>query len=101
MATDMPPPYVPPQAEEADPKLVTFLYYMMRDLIPAGYVETMMSRVTKPGETQTRFANPELGAYAERVAKTLVYDSRREVVHAVPPPGTIPASTSDPNEEST
>lgn len=94
MAEGMSPPHKPPTADSADPKLTTFLYLVMRDMLPIGYVEHIMSRALKdPGV----MSNAELAAYADRVARTLTFDDSPRVQQA-PAPGTIPAST--PQEES-
>jgi hypothetical protein len=90
MAEEMPPPYEPPLAPSADPKLVTFLYLMMRDMIPIGYVESTVSRALR--ETGEMGSNPELAAYAQRVARTLTYDRSLHLVHATDGTGKIPSS---------
>jgi hypothetical protein len=69
--THLPPPFEPPLADEADPKLVAFLYLLMRDAIPAGEVEKAMRAAVQ--STPARLSNPELAAYADRVARTLTH----------------------------
>lgn len=69
----VPPPHEPPLADEAPPHLVAFLYYMIRDLIPPRYVNSVVAHTRG-------HSYPELGAmdkglvdYADRVARELVY----------------------------
>lgn len=89
MAEGVPDPPVQPMADGADPKLVTFLYLLMRDMLPIGYVEHTLARALRdPGV----MSNPDLAAYADRVARTLTFDGSSRV-RPVPEPGTIPAST--------
>lgn len=73
MATEIPPPHVVPEAEEDPPvQLVTFLYLLMRDFIPPGYIEAMVREgfMTRHG---TVYSNPDLEHYAERLARQLTY----------------------------
>jgi hypothetical protein len=71
-APDFSPPYEPPEADKAPEALVTFLYLLARDHLPAGFVEDLMMRaVTNPGGD---YSNEHLAAYAEKVARHLSYD---------------------------
>lgn len=86
MASELPPPPAPPpMAATADPKLVTFLYLTMRDMLPVGYVEHIVSRALRDPGVMT---NVEL-----RVARTLTFDGSSPV-RREPEPGTIPTSES-------
>lgn len=73
MASELPPPHVIPLAEE-DPtnQLVTFLYLLMRDFIPPGYIEAMV-REGFLTRTHPVFSNPDLAHYAERLARQLTF----------------------------
>lgn len=79
-------------APTADPKLVKFLFLLLRDTLPAGYVESTMARALMRGP-EPMGANPELAVYAERVARTLTYDRSQTPVQPDARPGTIAGST--------
>lgn len=73
MASELPPPHEIPQAEEAPPQqLVTFLYLVLRDCLPSGYVEGMV-REGFMTRNSDRYSNPDLANYAERLARQLTY----------------------------
>lgn len=72
MATDG---WEAPKAPEATPQLTAFIALLARDLLPMGYMEHILGRVTSPSGF-VGVASPELTEWAERVAKTLVYDAR-------------------------
>lgn len=77
-------------APSADPKLVMFLYMLMRDMAPVGYVESTVARALK--EHRQPPSAPELRELADRLARTLVHDDS-STVQPGGPPGTITQST--------
>lgn len=73
MAGDAPPPpWEPPLAAEAPAQLTSFIYLIGRDLVPLGYLEKAMMDAVRGGMSAT-LSNPELAAYAERLAKALTH----------------------------
>jgi hypothetical protein len=67
-----PPPNDPPLADTAPDKLVAFLYYMTRDLIPPRYTQGVLAHIEAfPNEVGN---DPDLRAFAERMARRIMYD---------------------------
>lgn len=73
MAIELPPPHEIPQAEgEVPQQLITFLYLMMRDLVPPGYVAGIMREAYMTKQART-YSTPQLADYAEEIARQLLY----------------------------
>lgn len=72
MANELPPPHELPEADKAPDQLTAFLYLMMRDLIPPGYVAGIL-REACMSSNKGRFTNQHLGDYAAEVARMLSY----------------------------
>lgn len=51
--------------------LVSFLYELMRDHLPAGTVETLINGTLWPGSEEVLFTNGFLARYAENLAEIL------------------------------
>lgn len=77
MAERLPPPYEPPLAPGYPPYLKTFLYLLMRDYIPAGFVEGLVAQAVS--DSHPIFTNEHLADYAERLARQLSYDASSEI----------------------
>lgn len=61
-------------ADSAPPKLVAFIYYMTRDLIPPRYTQSVLAHIEAfPNEVGN---DPDLLAFAERIARRITYDAR-------------------------
>jgi hypothetical protein len=68
------PGYEPPQSDQCPVPLQRFLYLLMRDFIPPGYVESLMMQSTN--ETAAKiagFTNKDLASYAEKLGRQLTY----------------------------
>lgn len=72
--TPLPPPSDPPMADDAPERLVAFLYMVTRDLLPARYVEHLVSFIESDRKVS---ADPDLKAWAERMGRRLMYDDKR------------------------
>jgi hypothetical protein len=73
MAEEIPPPYVLPESEdEATWQLIGFLYLLMRDLVPPGYVESTIAEAFTV-RRQPTFSNAELRDMAMRMGRQLMY----------------------------
>lgn len=70
--------WTPPEAAEAPPLMVAFLYQIGRDLLPLGYLEHVVANVTSPARIDA-MANPELREWAERNARILSFDPKTGV----------------------
>lgn len=68
-----PAPYEPPVADEAPPQLTAFLYYLMRDYLPAGAIQHCLTMAAPAGRPTTSFAREHLAAEAELVARQLSF----------------------------
>lgn len=68
--TELPPPWEPPLAESANPKLVAFIYLLLR-IVPAREIEGLVETAVKRGDT-TALPNRHLAAYADQIARALV-----------------------------
>lgn len=63
-----------PPGGDTPPTLKAFLFYLMRDLVPVGYVESAQARAASPAMTPPYTASPEIAEMAERIARELVSD---------------------------
>jgi hypothetical protein len=52
-------------------KLVSFLYQLMRDNLPTGDVEKIMTEIDKEQGKEIRYTNGWLAQYAKNIAKRL------------------------------
>lgn len=58
-------------ASAAPPLLTAFVYYMVRDLIPPRYVDSILNHIRANPHVSL---DPDLKGYAERAARQLAYD---------------------------
>lgn len=75
MAKDvgLPPPHEIPQNEgEIPQQLVNFLYLLMRDLVPPGYIAGLMREAYMTRHI-TQYSTVQLADYAEEIARQLTY----------------------------
>jgi hypothetical protein len=72
MNEQLPPPYEPPLADGCPPALRAFLYYLMRDYLPVGFVEGVVMQVVM--EQPQSFTNEHLLDTADKLARQLSYD---------------------------
>src|ERR1700741_2187046 len=70
-AGELPPPYEPPEADDCPPALQAFLYLLMRDLVPPGYIEGLMMEATR-GSVST-YTNEHLAEYAAKIGRQITY----------------------------
>ena len=74
MAEELPPPYEPFEADACPPDLQAFLYLLMRDLVPTGYIEgLMMQAVSQTSKSGKNFTNQHLAEYAAKIGRQLTY----------------------------
>jgi len=69
--------YEPPQSEHCPVPLQRFLYLLMRDFIPPGYVEGLMAQSTN--ETAAKiagFTNKDLANYSAKLGRQLTFEVR-------------------------
>lgn len=64
------PPADPPMADVAPEALVTFIYYIVRDLIPPRYIDSILAHARA---NQAPMPDDDLRAFAERRARELAY----------------------------
>lgn len=67
--------YEAPEADECPVYLQRFLYLLMRDFIPPGYVEGLMQQSTN--ETAAKivgFTNTDLANYAAKLGRQLTFE---------------------------
>lgn len=67
----VPPPHEPPMADSAPEALVAFLYYLVRDLIPPRYIDSILHHARAGGAPMP---DDHIRGFAERVARELVYE---------------------------
>lgn len=60
-------------ADEAPEALVNFIYLMTRDLIPPRYTQSVLATVHAMTPPQRAALDPDIRAFAERVARELCY----------------------------
>ncbi len=70
MADEVPPPYIPPLADEVPPFLAGFIYYLVHDFMPAGAIEYALQRARN--RTDAVPAGP-IKDFAELTARELAY----------------------------
>ncbi|MHC4711974.1 MAG: hypothetical protein ACYTAN_01710 [Planctomycetota bacterium] len=56
--------------------LVAFLYLILRDVLPAGRVESMLEQLADPGVTERVFTNGHLARLAQDIADRLLRESK-------------------------
>lgn len=73
MASELPPPHEIPQAEgEIPQQLVSFLYLLMRDLVPPGYIASLMREAYMTRHVKI-YSTQQLAEYAEEISRQLLY----------------------------
>jgi hypothetical protein len=83
MASTLPPPFELPESDDTPPdQLVVFLKLLLRDYIPAGFVQQMAAEAYS--QKFTARIDDELGALAERIARQLTYQEPEAGVHSPP-----------------
>jgi hypothetical protein len=70
---ELPPPHEIPQFEgEVPQQLIGFLYLLMRDLVPPGYIAGLMREAYMTRHIRS-YSTEQLRDYAEEIARQLLF----------------------------